>query len=296
VRTKQAHRRPSVARVVDGVRVLPGFRSYPTLYVGSALRARRYRDDLAGVRSFLLFVGHPRSGHSLVGALLDAHPQMVVSHELDALKYVELGYRRDQLLTLVIEHARANAAAGRRESGYSYAVPGQWQGRWRDLRVVGDKRGRMTTDRLAARPELIDDLAATVGVPVRVVQVVRNPWDNVATMFSRGTAPIEDQAQRYRELCGTVDVLAARLGEGGVHRMYHEDLVARAPAALRGLCDHLGVPAPDDWLAACDGVVFPSPRRTRDSVTWTSAARATLEDLVAVTPWLGRYRGEEEGG
>jgi hypothetical protein len=296
VRTKQAHRRPSVARVVDGVRVLPGFRSYPTLYVGSALKARRYRDDLAGVGSFLLFVGHPRSGHSLVGALLDAHPQMVVSHELDALKYVELGYRRDQLLTLVIEHARANAAAGRRESGYSYAVPGQWQGRWRDLRVVGDKRGRMTTDRLAARPELIDDLAATVGVPVRVVQVVRNPWDNVATMFTRGTAPIEDQAQRYRELSGTVDVLAARLGEGGVHRMYHEDLVARAPAALRGLCDHLGVPAPDDWLAACDGVVFPSPRRTRDSVTWTSAARATLEDLVAVTPWLGRYRGEEEGG
>jgi hypothetical protein len=175
-------------------------------------------------------------------------------------------------------------------------VPGQWQGRWRDLRVVGDKRGRMTTDRLAARPELIDDLAATVGMPVRVIQVVRNPWDNVATMFTRGTAPIEDQAQRYRELCRTVDALAARLGEDGVHRTYHEDLVAGTPAALQGLCGHLGVPAPDDWLAACDGVVFPSPRRTRDGVTWTPAARATLEDLVAATPWLARYRGEEEGG
>jgi len=295
VRTKQAHRRRAVARVVDGVRVLPGFRSYPTLYVGSALKARRYREDLAGVRSFLLFVGHPRSGHSLVGALLDAHPQMVVSHELDALKYVELGYRRDQLLTLVIEHARANAAAGRRESGYSYAVPGQWQGRWRDLLLVGDKRGRMTTDRLAARPELIDQLAATVQMPVRVVQVVRSPWDNVATMSTRGTAPIEDQARRYRELCETVDAVAARLGEGGVHRLYHEDLVADTPRALRGLCDHLGVPAPDDWLAACDGVVFPSPRRTRDGVTWTPAARAALEELVAATPWLARYGGGEVG-
>ena len=295
MRTKQSHRRPSVARVVDGVRVLPGFRSYPTLYVGSALKARRYREDLAGVRSFLLFVGHPRSGHSLVGALLDAHPQMVVSHELDALKYVELGYRRDQLLTLVVEHSRANAAAGRRESGYSYAVPGQWQGRWRDLLVVGDKRGRLTTDRLAARPELIDELAATVQMRVRVVQVVRSPWDNVATMSTRGTAPIEDQARRYRELCETVDAVAARLGERGVYRLYHEDLVADTPRALGGLCDHLGVPAPDDWLAACDGVVFPSPRRTRDGVAWTPAARAALEELVAATPWLARYGGEELG-
>src|SRR5262245_54048072 len=118
VKTKQAHRRRSLARIVNGVRVLPGFRSYPTLYVGSAIRSRRYRDDLSSVRTFLLFIGHPRSGHSLVGSLLDAHPSMVVSHELDVLKYVAAGYRRDQLMTLVLEHANANAAAGRKSWGY----------------------------------------------------------------------------------------------------------------------------------------------------------------------------------
>ena len=228
--------------------------------------------------------------------MLDAHPQMVVSHELDALRYVELGYRRDQLLTLVIEHARANAAAGRRESGYSYAMPGQWQGRWQDLLVVGDKRGRMTTDRLGGPARADRRAGRHARMPVRVVQVVRSPWDNVATMSTRGTAPIEDQAQRYRELCATVDAVAARLGDGGLHRMYHEDLVAGTPGRrCAGLCDHLGVPAPDDWLAACDAVVLPSPRRTRGGVTWTPAARATLEELVATTPWLARYRGEEAG-
>ena len=135
MKTKQAHRRPSVARVVDGVRELPGFRRYPALYVGSALRARRCRDDLATVRSFLVFVGHPRSGHSLVGSLLDAHPQHGRRPTSStSLKYVAAGYRRDQLLTLVLEHARANAAAGRKSWGYSYAVPGQWQGRYRGWR------------------------------------------------------------------------------------------------------------------------------------------------------------------
>jgi hypothetical protein len=293
MRTRQAHRRPSVARLVDGVRVLPGFRAYPTLYVGSAVKARHYRADLASVRAFLLFVGHPRSGHSLVGSLLDAHPAMVVSHELDVLKYVGLGYRRDQLLTLVLEHARANAEAGRKSWGYSYAVPGQWQGRWQRLEVVGDKRGRMTTDRLAARPGLLDDLARAVRVPVKVVQVVRNPYDNVATMHARGDAPLADQVTRYRELCETVDRIAAGLDGAAFHRLHHEDLVAGTPGTLAALCGFLGVEAPDDYLAACDGVVFPSPRRTRDGAPWTPADRAALDALVAEIPWLGRYDFEE---
>jgi hypothetical protein len=289
VRTKQAHRRPSVARVVDGVRVLPGFRSYPTLYVGSAVRSRRYRDDLASVESFLVFVGHPRSGHSLVGSLLDAHPEMVVSHELDVLKYLEAGYRRAQLLTLVLEHARANADAGRKSWGYSYAVPGQWQGRWTRLAVVGDKRGRMTTHRLHLRPGLLDELERTVGVPVKVVQVVRNPYDNVATMHTRGGGEIGTQVARYAELSATVDAVAAGRDGAGFHRMYHEDLVADTPAVLTDLCRFLGVDAPADWLAACDGIVNPSPHRTRDGVDWTPQARAALDDVVATTPWLGRY-------
>ncbi len=131
------------------------------LYVSSAVRGRRHRADFADGAPFLLFVGHPRSGHSLVGSLLDAHPDVVVSHELDALKYVAAGYRRDQLFTLVLEHAKANAAAGRKSWGYSYAVPGQWQGRYDQLAVVGDKRGRATTARLAERPRA----ASTVSPP-----------------------------------------------------------------------------------------------------------------------------------
>jgi hypothetical protein len=35
-----------------------------------------------------LFVGYSRSGHSLVGALLDAHPEIPVAYEANALKLV----------------------------------------------------------------------------------------------------------------------------------------------------------------------------------------------------------------
>ena len=34
-----------------------------------------------GVKKFVFFVGHPRSGHSIVGSFMDAHPNMVIAHE-----------------------------------------------------------------------------------------------------------------------------------------------------------------------------------------------------------------------
>ncbi|HEY7072458.1 MAG TPA: hypothetical protein VH479_20190, partial [Acidimicrobiales bacterium] len=98
-----------------------------------------------------------------------------------------------------------------------------------------------------------------------------------------------DQVVRYRELCESVDRIAAGCAEDGFHRLHHEDLVADTPATLAGLCGFLGVDAPDGYLAACDGVVFPSPRRTRDGAPWTPEDRAALDAVVAEIGWLGRY-------
>ena len=41
---------------------------------------------------FCLFLGWSRSGHSIVGSVLDAHPNIVITHEYDVLKY----YKRNK--------------------------------------------------------------------------------------------------------------------------------------------------------------------------------------------------------
>ena len=63
--------------------------------VWSAWARRRYRQEFAAVERFLLFVGYPRSGHSIVGALLNAHRDAVVSHELDAAPLIAGGCSRE---------------------------------------------------------------------------------------------------------------------------------------------------------------------------------------------------------
>src|SRR5437016_14440476 len=95
----------------------------------SAWLRRRCARDLATVERFCLFVGYPRSGHSLVGALLNAHRHAVVAHELDVMRYVTGGYSREEIYRLLLWKDGRFQSKGRSHNGYDYTVPGQWQGR-----------------------------------------------------------------------------------------------------------------------------------------------------------------------
>ncbi len=120
-----------------------------------------------------------------------AHPESLIAHELDAVGYVEHHFGRDQLYALLLERDEVFASMGRKWMGYDYVVPHQFQGRWSKLRVIGDKRGHVSTSRLARHPETLDRLRHLVGVPIRVVHVTRNPYDNVATMARPGAGARE---------------------------------------------------------------------------------------------------------
>jgi hypothetical protein len=96
------------------------------------------------------------AGHTLVAMLLDAHPDIVVSNEYNLLEKWD---KFETVARHVHDHSQQNAAPLRRQRGaksakkhakneaghYNYRVPGAWQGRWRCLRVIGDKKGSSTT-------------------------------------------------------------------------------------------------------------------------------------------------------
>ncbi|MDP8972396.1 MAG: hypothetical protein M3N45_04285, partial [Actinomycetota bacterium] len=145
-------------------------RDYPlSLAVGL-----KHRAAFSDVQCFVMFVGYPRSGHTIVGSLLNAHPNIVMGHRLRVLRYVAAKFRREQLLAMVLLSDRRFEKLGRVGSKrYNYSVPGQWQGRHSKIRVIGDSNVVNTFVR--RRPELLPQLAAIVGVPTRMIHVVRNP-------------------------------------------------------------------------------------------------------------------------
>ena len=47
--------------------------------------------DLSQVRYFVVFLGNPRSGTTLVRSLLDAHPNIAIANEVHSIRLMEAG-------------------------------------------------------------------------------------------------------------------------------------------------------------------------------------------------------------
>ena len=265
---------------------------FAALRVHSRVLRRRYRTDIDGARTFCLFVGYPRSGHSLLGSLIDAHPAAAISHELNVLRLFRRGFARDDILSLILGNAAAMARSGRvARRDYDYTVPGQWQGRWGALAVVGDKKGGLTSIRFAESPGLRRQFEEFIGLPVKYPHVVRNPFDNVATMFRRGAGRLSlaDVTGSYLERCRVNQALRDQIGPERMLDVRLEDVVAEPAAVVRKVASFLGLDAPDEYVSACASIVFPSPRRTRDVIVWEGDARHRLEHAIATTPFLAGY-------
>lgn len=267
------------------------YRKLARRYLESAWKARRHRAALESVETLALFVGYRRSGHSLVGALLDAHPDVAMAHGLDLLLHVRYRFRREQILALIVENARQRAAEGRIVTGYSYAVPGQWQGRERRLRVIGSTRGGATARTLAEQPEVVEKVAAVMELPVRWIHVVRNPFDNISTMALRGRRrEIDAATSDYLRLIEGSARLRTRVGPEALLDLRHEDLVADPSAVLRRLAAWLGLDAPEDWVRDCASIVFDAPHQTRHDASWTPEQIERVSKEIARHPFLAGYR------
>ena len=262
--------------------------------LGASLDGLRRRRELASVEGFCIFVGYPRSGHSLLGSLLDAHPEMVIAHELDVLRLVAAGWSRGAICSRILSHDATFTASGRQWFGYDYRVPDQWQGRVTRLRVIGDKKGGKTTERLGARPDLLERLRRTVAVPVRLLHVVRSPFDNITTMARRSGQTLERAAQRYFDLCATVARVKEEVPETDVLDVRHEAFVADPRAHLARACRFLGVDASDAYLDACTGAVFSAPHQTRADLTWDPSFVDHVAAQAARYEFLSGYAYAEE--
>lgn len=266
-------------------------RDHP-LSLATGFRSRR---DFAEIEAYAMFVGASRSGHSLVGSLLNAHPEVVIAHQLHALRYVAAGFRRLQIFGMILRTDNRYGKRGRisNKGRFHYAVPGQWQGRFTRLRVIGDKRGASSTELLDQRPELLERLRSVVGVPLRIVHVVRNPFDNISTMAVRFRTGLPAAADRYFTLLEITASVKAATEEGEWLDLRHEDMIADPATWLPRLCSFVGVTAEDDYVNDCASIIYKRPHQSRFEASWSDQLREQVERQIAAFPFLEGYCFEE---
>lgn len=259
--------------------------------IWSAWARRRYKDDFDGIARFCLFVGYPRSGHSLVGALLNAHRNAVISHELDAHELILAGCTRDDLYSRIIARAAWFNLLGNRGT-YPYQVPHQWQGRFEALRVIGEKRGGAVTRCIARHPDFLQRVRALVAIPLRLVHVVRNPFDNVSAISIWNRLPLAQSIDFYFSHCQTTSTLVDLYDSSEMITIRHEAMIRDPRSILSDLCAFLGLEPYPGYLDDCCSIVFRAPTYTRRKVAWPAALVRDVERRARAYRFLDGYEFE----
>jgi hypothetical protein len=265
--------RDEIERLVEGLEYLRG-------------EALGKAEQFQQVEAFCLFVGYPKSGHSLLGSLLDAHPDMVIAHELDCLRCLRAGLGRELIFALILELAVDFRADGHVWNGYRYRVANQWQGRFRRLKVIGDKKGGGSSRLLGLYPRLLDRLFSTLALPVKFIHVVRDPLDNISSISREFEVALEDALALYFAMAEAVAALKPRLPAGSLCEVHYEDFAREPGWHLRDICRFLGQEATPDYLRDCAALVRPAvPRRA----PWPPALLDRVRREAARFEFLAEY-------
>lgn len=280
------------------------------------------KTDVESIESFLIFIGWPRSCHSIIGSMLDAHPNVIVAHEFSVFRQLSVNTQlnnRDTLYNELYRNSYMNARNGwrnstQRQKGYSLDIDGSWQGRFKQLKVIGDKCGgdstRMYSKSRNQYKALYKRLKANVNVPIKILQVVRNPFDMIATLtLYRGSEIHEVKVNasvlnKYRNpivLKGAtksvLDIASAifrmvpdvKLSPLQVHC---EDLIAYPVETITHICQFLKLECSPEFLQMCADKTFKKVSESRHLVEWNLDALPSLIKRIKTFPFFNRYSFE----
>jgi hypothetical protein len=164
------------------------------------------KDDIGRIEKFVMFIGYPRSGHSIVGSLMDAHPHMVIANEFMLFKNwkyfsdreKEDGEKnpfyknKDYLFNSLYKRSYWDTTSGLRNDqnaikNYTLSMDSSlWQGKFdKYISVIGDKSGGGTAATYlkskSTFTRYLEELKTTVEIPIKGVHVIRNPFDQIST-------------------------------------------------------------------------------------------------------------------
>ena len=278
-------------RVVEGKRYNSqkndNYWKYLTSLLGGWKNYRFYNK----LEKICLFIGFPRSGHTLVSCLIDAHQNIILSNEEDVLWLVKNGYTKKQVYYRILNNARREAKKGRQISGYEFHVANQWNGKFENVKVIGDKQGPLTVTRLIINKHLFAKMKNYFKIPVKYIHVIRNPYDNIQTIAKKDFGGIELQvaAELYFVLCKAIDIIEKQIDRNNILFIRHEAIIKSPEVVLKEICSFFEVEASTDYLQDCGKIVYNTPHQSRFEGNWTPELINWVADQIAKYEFLNGY-------
>ena len=284
--------------------------------------------DIQQVKIFIIFLGHQRSGHSIVGSLLDAHPHIILAHEERLLLRLNEDLssetpqynNKSMIFNALWRNSFFSSTSGLRTKsekalvkGYTLSIDGLYQGKFvSPIQVIGDKNGGQTTLMFIDDPskwqQAFYKLKSLLNIPIKVIHVIRNPYDNIATKILykyKGTKKTTKAKQSNTTYVVNVKKMKHYIDEyfnmfQAIEQMkskYHldylevhgKDLIKNPRTTILGMCSFLGVSCSDDYLQICSNKLFKTESKTRYNLRWSKELISDIQDSIINHDNLRRY-------
>jgi len=232
----------------------------------------------------VFFIGFAHSGHSLIGALIDAHSDAMIANEVNFFDVFRLGpLTADSGILLLMEAARKNGEpTGWKNTGYDYQFSIGHHGTYRKLSVVGDKRGGGTSKVLRTDPNILSEVYQLYGKRLRLLSVIRSPFDTIAAMSARREIPItESLVQEFFEQANSVLLAATSLDASLLQILWHEKFILEPEKELRCLYEFLGLEVNSDFVSALCKNVKRSPNERSKKIERDSHILSLIRTKMA---------------
>lgn len=115
-------------------------------------------------------------------------------------------------------------------------------------------------------PTLLRALVEFLENRVKLLHVVRHPFDVIAAIFRKSSLMLPDAVRFFFRQVWFNDMIRRTLLTDQVLDIKHELMVGNPTNGISRVYDFLGVSCGHDYLKACSGLVFKAPRRSRDTV------------------------------
>ena len=276
-----------------------------------------------GVEKFVFFVGYPRSGHSLIASVMDAHPDIVIAHEylifLKCALQLKVGVEnKTQLFNELYKNSYISSKCGWRSDsntskGYNLDVGSQWEGTFRQLRVIGDKSGGSTSDLMESGEggKCLEQMVSDLNMSVIAVHIVRNPYDMIATdilyqLSAIGHTKANDILHRkvrpdYNvQMLNTNKVFSRALAvkvvsnKVTVVEIHIEDYIKDPKSCVLEICNALEVQCPQDYVEECYQKAYRNVSRSRDLIEWEPATLHIIQERMKEFSFFRGYTFEDD--
>lgn len=241
------------------------------------------------MKYFVMFYHAPKSGSTLLTAILNANPNCMISNQQFILNDIE-NHTQESLFNII---ENGTSRYNFKDTVKIPHVPKQ------EITVIGDKTGHRSLLLLNEHPRKLGELREVVKVPIKSILIVRNPFDVLAT-WSKNEYEVKQKKgieTTYRKELDTVikeyiilnDTIEKLKKSENMLTVRHEYVITRMHNTLEEVANFLEISFDPIWRDNVRNSVWRKPRITRKRVPWTPNQRGIIYNLISKYDWLKGY-------